>query len=51
MRRYGVRSVPAVVVDGRYRSGTGFSGYQEITEVVDYVVDKGSDAAPVGPLI
>ena len=40
MRRYGVRSVPAVVVDGRYRSGTGFSGYQEITEVVDYVVDK-----------
>jgi thiol:disulfide interchange protein DsbA len=40
MRRYGVRSVPAVVVDARYRSGTGFSGYQEITEVVDYVVDK-----------
>jgi hypothetical protein len=29
-----------VVVDARYRSGTGFSGYQEITEVVDYVVDK-----------
>ena len=40
MRRYGVRSVPAVVVDARYRSGTGFSGYQEITEVLDYVVDK-----------
>jgi thiol:disulfide interchange protein DsbA len=40
MRRYGVRSVPAVVVDARYRSGPGFSGYQEITEVVDYVVDK-----------
>ena len=40
MRRYGVRSVPALVVDGRYRSGTGFSGYGEMTEVVDYVVDK-----------
>jgi thiol:disulfide interchange protein DsbA len=40
MRRYGVRSVPSLVVDARYRSGTGFSGYQEITEVVDYVVDK-----------
>lgn len=40
MRRYGVRSVPAMVVDARYRSGTGFTGYEEITEVVDYVVDK-----------
>jgi len=40
MRRYGVRSVPALVVDGRYRSGTGFTSYQDMTEVVDYVVDK-----------
>ena len=40
MRRYGVRSVPALVIDGRYRSGTGFANYQEITEVVDHVVDK-----------
>jgi len=40
MRRYGVRSVPALVVDGRYRSGTGFSGYEEITEVADFLVDK-----------
>jgi thiol:disulfide interchange protein DsbA len=40
MRRYGVRSVPAMVVDGRYRSGTGFDSYQEITEVIDHVVDK-----------
>ncbi len=40
MRRYGIRSVPALVVDGRYRSGTGFTSYQEITEVVDHVVDK-----------
>lgn len=40
MRRYGVRSVPALVVDGRYRSGSGFSGYEEITEVADFLVDK-----------
>lgn len=40
MRRYGIRSVPALVVDGRYRSGTGFSSYAEITEVMDQVVDK-----------
>ena len=40
MRRYGVRSVPTMVVDGRDRSGTGFANYDEITEVVDHVVDK-----------
>ncbi len=40
MRRYGVRSVPALVVDGRYRSGSGFRSYREMTEVVDHVVDK-----------
>ena len=40
MRRYGVRSVPAMVVDGRYRSGTGFRGYDEITEMIDHVVEK-----------
>jgi len=40
MRRYGVRGVPALVIDGRYRSGSGFSGYGEMTEVADYVVDK-----------
>lgn len=40
MRRYGVRAVPALVIDGRYRSGSGFRSYEEMTEVVDHVVDK-----------
>jgi len=40
MRRYGVRGVPALVIDGRYRSGSGFNSFEEMTEVVDYVVDK-----------
>ncbi|MGB5199515.1 MAG: thiol:disulfide interchange protein DsbA/DsbL [Sedimenticolaceae bacterium] len=40
MRRYGIRGVPALVVDGRYRSGSGFKSYQEMTEVADYLVDK-----------
>ena len=40
MRRYGIRGVPALVVDGRYRSGSGFTSYQDMTEVVDHVVDK-----------
>ena len=40
MRRYGIRGVPALVVDGRYRSGSGFRSYEEMTEVVDHMVDK-----------
>jgi thiol:disulfide interchange protein DsbA len=40
MRRYGVKSVPSVVVDGRYRSGSGFQGYDGIIEVTGYLVDK-----------
>ena len=39
-RRYGINSVPSLVVDGRYRSGSGFKSYAEMTEVVDYLVDK-----------
>lgn len=40
MRRFGVRSVPTVVVDGRYRSGSGFTSYEEITEVIDHMIEK-----------
>ncbi|MCB1785589.1 MAG: thiol:disulfide interchange protein DsbA/DsbL [Chromatiaceae bacterium] len=40
MRRYGIRGVPALVVDGRYRSGSGFASYAEMTEVADFVVAK-----------
>jgi thiol:disulfide interchange protein DsbA len=40
MRRYGVRSVPTLVIDGRYRSGSGFRSYEEMTEVIDHVVAK-----------
>ena len=39
MQRYGVRGVPAVVVDGRYRSGNA-SGYEEILQITDYLVAK-----------
>jgi len=40
MRRYGIRGVPVLVVDGRYRSGSGFRSYEEMTEVADHVVAK-----------
>lgn len=46
MRRYGVHSVPTTVVDGRYRSGTGFQGYEGVIEVTQYLVDKERNAPP-----
>jgi thiol:disulfide interchange protein DsbA len=39
-RRYGIHSVPTLVVDGRYKSGKGFSSYGEFTELVDYLAAK-----------
>ena len=36
----GAVRVTSRVVDGRYRSGRGFTSYQEITEVMDHVIDK-----------
>jgi thiol:disulfide interchange protein DsbA len=40
MRRYGVRSVPVTIVDGRYRSGSGFQGYGGVIEVTKDLVAK-----------
>ena len=40
MRRYGIRSVPAIVVDGRYRSGRALRSYGEVLEVTDYLIGK-----------
>ena len=39
MRRYGIRGVPALVVDGRYKSGSGLS-YKEMPELVDFLVER-----------
>lgn len=39
-KRYGIRGVPALVVDGRYKSGKGFTSYGEFTELVDYLAAK-----------
>jgi len=36
MRRYGIRSVPALVVDGRYRVNNS----AEVLQVTDYLVNK-----------
>ena len=39
MRRYGVRGVPALVVDGRYKNGRGLN-FKEMTELVDFLVER-----------
>lgn len=39
-KRYGIDSVPSLIVDGRYKSGKGFTSYGEFTELVDYLADK-----------
>lgn len=46
MRRYGVRSVPVLVTDGRYRSGSGFKGYAGVIEVTNHLVDKIRNTEP-----
>jgi thiol:disulfide interchange protein DsbA len=39
--RYGIRGVPAMVVDGDYRtSPADAGGYQEALEVTDYLIDR-----------
>jgi predicted DsbA family dithiol-disulfide isomerase len=38
--RYGLHGVPSLIVDGRYKSGKGFSSYGEFTELVDYLAVK-----------
>ena len=38
--RYGLHGVPSLIVDGRYKSGKGFTSYAEFTELVDYLAAK-----------
>lgn len=39
MRRYSIRSVPSLVIDGRYRSGRGLS-FKDMTRLADHLVAK-----------
>jgi thiol:disulfide interchange protein DsbA len=39
-QRYGLRGVPSLIVDGRYKSGKGFSSYADFTELVDFLAAK-----------
>lgn len=40
-RRYGVNSVPAVVINGKYRTdGTLAGGYERLLQVIDFLVAK-----------
>lgn len=39
MRRYGIHGVPALVVDGRYKSGRGLN-FKEMTELADFLAER-----------
>lgn len=39
MRRYGIRGVPALVVDGRFKSGRGLN-FKEMTELADFLSER-----------
>jgi len=39
MRRYGVRAVPSLVIDGRYRSGRGLD-FEGMIKLADFLVDR-----------
>jgi len=39
MRRYGVRAVPSLVIDGRYRSGRGLD-FKEMIQLADFLVER-----------
>jgi thiol:disulfide interchange protein DsbA len=39
MRRYSIASVPAIVVNGKYRTGAGEAGgYSELLELMDELI-------------
>lgn len=44
MRRYGVQSVPSMVVDGRYRNGRSFQDYAQLIQITEYLVDKAGNS-------
>ncbi len=45
-RRYGINGVPAIVVDGRYRSSTQQTGsYEELLNVTDFLAAKSASDA------
>lgn len=49
MNRFNIKGVPALVVDGRYRSGRGFTSYGEVIEVTEHLVDKVREQRAASP--
>ncbi|MDZ7791778.1 MAG: thiol:disulfide interchange protein DsbA/DsbL [Xanthomonadales bacterium] len=49
VRTFGIRGTPSVIVQGKWRvSPNGFSGYDEMLEVVDYLVEREAEALGLG---
>lgn len=39
-QRYGIRGVPSMIVNGKYRTSNKISGHANMLEVVDYLISK-----------
>ena len=40
-RKYGITGVPAIIVDGRYRTSVGLAGsHEKLIEVINFLIDK-----------
>lgn len=51
VRRYGARSVPTVIVAGKYRTNATMAGgsFTDLLKVIDHLVDKERNATPAKP--
>lgn len=48
-RRYGISGVPAIIVDGRYRTSVSMAGSHEtLLEVIDYLIDLAAKKRAAG---
>lgn len=44
-RKYGITGVPAIIVDGRYRTSVGLAGsHEKLIEVINFLVEKAAEA-------
>ncbi len=44
-RKYGITGVPAVIVDGRYRTSASLAGsHEKLFEVIDFLIEKAAQA-------
>ena len=45
IRKYGIDGVPAIIIDGRYRTSVGLAGsHEKLIEVINFLINKAAQA-------